>query len=209
MNQKSLDISKVIVGGVITDMPTSRSEAISLGVKRYYTSKPCPSGHVTYRYTAGGGCAECQALRAKQRYDGGWRQDTTSRNQINARWNASTKALAAKQRWRERNPKRAWCVHIRTGMRERAARKGVVFDITVAYLESITPEVCPVFGTPFSFINNGKLSYSSPSVDRLRPDQGYVRGNIRVISMKANSIKSAYTADDVARVAEWMRCEGL
>jgi hypothetical protein len=157
----------------------------------------------------GGGCAGCYAARAKQKYDGGWRQDTTNRKQINARWNASTKGLAAKQRWRERNPKRAWCVHIRTGMRERAVRKGVPFAISVVYLESITPDVCPVFGTPFNFINNGKVASDSPSVDRLRPELGYVEGNLRVISMKANNIKSAYTSADVARVAEWMREEGL
>ena len=190
-------------------MPTSRAEARYRGLKKYFSGKPCPSGHITYRYVAGGACAECQAIRARQKYDGGWRQDTTNRKQVNARWNASTKGLAAKQRWRECNPKRAWCVHIRTSLRTRALSKGVPFDISVEYLAGITPDKCPVFDTSFSFINNGKMTSDSPSVDRLRPELGYIEGNVRVISVKANNIKSAYTAADVARVAEWMQGEGL
>jgi hypothetical protein len=94
-------------------------------------------------------------------------------------------------------------------MRTRAISKGIPFDLSVEYLASITPDVCPVFGTPFNFINNGKIAPDSPSVDRLRPELGYVEGNVCVVSMKANNIKSAYTAADVARVAEWMREEGL
>lgn len=209
MNQMNQFISNQTETEGITKMPASRAEARALGVKRYYTGKPCSYGHVTYRYVAGSGCADCVAARAKEKYDGGWRQDTTNRKQINARWNASTKGLAAKQQWRERNPKRAWCVHISAGIRTRAHKKGVPFNISATYLFSVTPDVCPVFGTPFSFINNGQMTPDSPSVDRLRPELGYVEGNVRVISIKANNIKSAYTANDVAKVAEWMRGEGL
>lgn len=205
----SLGTSKVIVDGVIIDMPATRAAAKSLGVKRYFTGNPCPKGHITYRYTAGGGCAECVSLRAKELYAGGWRQDTSNRKQINARWNVSNKGMAAKQRWREKNPKRAWCVHIINGMKRRATQKGVPFDITPVQLLDITPDRCPIFGTEFSFINNGVMTAESPSVDRLNPKQGYVVGNVVVISMKANNIKSAYAADDVAKVADWMRGMGL
>ena len=209
MNQTKSSISKATVTKATTDMPTSISEAKALGAKRYYTGKPCPKGHVTHRYTAGGGCAQCISIRAKQKYDGGWRQDTTNRKQINARWNASTKGLAAKHRWRERNPKRAWCVSICAGMRDRAKAKGVLFDVSAAYLESITPDTCPVFGTAFSFINNVKMTSDSPSVDRLRPELGYVGGNIVVVSMRANAIKSAFTSAEVLKVAQWMEEQGL
>lgn len=206
MNQS---ISSLTATGDITELPSSRAEARSQGIKRYYTGKPCPKGHMTYRYTAGGGCAECQAVRMKEKYEGGWRQDTTTRKQINARWNVSNKGMAAKQRWRERNPKRAWCVHMLNGIRRRAAAKNVPCTLTVSELVELMPDKCPVFGVEFSFINNGKMTPDSPSVDRLIPSRGYVKDNVAIVSMKANAIKSAFTSDDVLRVAEWMKENGL
>jgi hypothetical protein len=94
-------------------------------------------------------------------------------------------------------------------MRDRAKAKGVLFDVSAAYLESITPDTCPVFGTAFSFINNVKMTSDSPSVDRLRPELGYVGGNIVVVSMRANAIKSAFTSAEVLKVAQWMEEQGL
>jgi 5-methylcytosine-specific restriction endonuclease McrA len=38
-----------------------RADAISLGLKQYFTGKPCPRGHVANRYVNGKGCIECSA----------------------------------------------------------------------------------------------------------------------------------------------------
>lgn len=206
MNQSILSL---VGDGDITKLPATRSEARALGVKRYYTGKPCPKGHVTYRYAAGGGCAECQAIRAKQKYEGGWRQDKSTRPEINARWNASTKGAVAKQKWREKDPKRAWAVYATGGAKSRARKAGIEFDLDHQYVLSITPDSCPVFGTAFKFIDNGHIVPESATIDRLKPELGYVRGNVAVISMKANNIKSRYNASDVAKVAQWMYEQGL
>jgi ribosomal protein L9 len=48
----------------------------------------------------------------------------------------------------------------------------------------------------------------SASLDRLNPSLGYIEGNVVVISMKANAIKNAYGAQDIARVAEWLEEQG-
>lgn len=50
---------------------------------------------------------------------------------------------------------------------------------------------------------------ASPSLDRVNPEWGYEPGNIAVISLAANRIKSSATADDLERVAAWMRLQGL
>lgn len=209
MNQTSLGISKVIVDGVSIDMPTTRAAAKAKGIKRYYTGKPCPKGHMAYRYAAGGACSECQAARAKEKYTRGWRQDTTTRKQINTRWNTSGKGAVAKQRWREKNPKRAWAVYATSGAKFRATRARMPFDLDSTYILSITPDVCPVFGTEFKFIGNGQITPDSATLDKLKPELGYVRGNVAVISMKANAIKNAFTSEDVLRVGQWMQERGL
>ena len=101
-------------------------------------------------------------------------------------------------RWRRRNAKKAW-----------AKEAGIPCEIDAAYLISITPERCPVFDTAFIFLGNKKILPTSPSVDRLNPALGYVPGNVVVISMKANSIKSAYGSKDLFKVADWLWEYGL
>jgi hypothetical protein len=43
-----------------------RDEARALGLKRYFTGKPCKHGHVAERY-AGGPCVECREQRREWR----------------------------------------------------------------------------------------------------------------------------------------------
>lgn len=38
---------------------TSRQEAISKGLGRYFTGSPCKHGHITQRFTSSSGCVEC------------------------------------------------------------------------------------------------------------------------------------------------------
>lgn len=86
----------------------------------------------------------------------------------------------------------------------RANRAGVPFDILP--LDIVIPSHCPIFGTPLTS-PSGKRggSPSSPSLDRIIPTAGYVRGNIEVISRRANMIKNDATAAELERVAKHIR----
>lgn len=44
----------------------SRKNALDLGLKRYFTGKPCPHGHVCERYVSGWVCCECALLGSKK-----------------------------------------------------------------------------------------------------------------------------------------------
>ena len=46
----------------------TRSEAKAAGLKRYYTGKPCPHGHVAERQTSDGGCCKCKRERGVKWY---------------------------------------------------------------------------------------------------------------------------------------------
>ncbi len=109
------------------------------------------------------------------------------------------------KRWRERNPKWSWVVSAVGGARQRSKQRDYEFNITNEYVMSITPDICPVFGTTFTFVGLIKQQPCSPSLDRLDPNGGYVVGNVAVISMKANSIKSDATTAEVARTLVWMK----
>ena len=70
------------------------------------------------------------------------------------------------------------------------------------YLKSIAPKNCPVFGKRLTTGN--KFSHDwSPSVDKIIPAKGYVRGNIQIISYLANKMKQDATPEQLKQFAQW------
>lgn len=73
----------------------------------------------------------------------------------------------------------------------RAKSAGLPFNLYFGDLK--IPKRCPVF--KFEFVNGNLkqgLNGGNPrsiSVDRIAPEKGYVKGNVVVVSMKANDIK--------------------
>jgi transposase-like protein len=102
------------------------------------------------------------------------------------------------KRWREQNPELTLLRHARS----RAKRKGIVFDLRE---EDITvPLNCPVLGIPLC-AGDGKFGPSSPTLDRHDPVKGYVRGNVAVISFRANLLKNDATIEELEAVIHWMK----
>ena len=62
--------------------------------------------------------------------------------------------------------------------------------------------MCPVLGIPL-VIGEGACSDNSPSIDRIIPELGYVKGNIKVISRRANRIKNDATPDELFKVWQY------
>ena len=116
-------------------IPKTRKEAILLGSKHYFTSKPCANGHVCERVTKSKVCVECNrarsdAIRPKIRekakeYARQWRLDNLERSRELAREGAKRNPLgrrAAGKRWRENNPERAKELSRKDRERHRVAR---------------------------------------------------------------------------------------
>lgn len=77
-----------------------------------------------------------------------------------------------------------WAVRQRA--KKRAWKLGIAFDLP---LQAVTiPVFCPVLGVRL-VIGEGRLP-ESPSLDRINPYKGYVVGNCRVVSDRANRLKS-------------------
>jgi len=82
-------------------------------------------------------------------------------------------------------------------VRSRAKKNGIVFDLTRDDIQ--LPDKCPIFGTPL-IKGVGRLTNDSPSIDRINPARGYVRGNVVVVSNRANSMKREATIEDLKRM---------
>lgn len=83
----------------------------------------------------------------------------------------------------------------------RAKKKGIPFDLSPDDFE--IPDMCPVFEHPFE--PPKKNSWWSPSLDRVVPTLGYVKGNVQVISMRANALKSDASPEELEKVAAYAR----
>jgi hypothetical protein len=91
------------------------------------------------------------------------------------------------------------------GAKYRAKERGLPFKITIEQiLELIGDGICPALGTPFD-INSKRVKNESATLDRFIPKLGYTKQNCAVISSLANKIKSCASAEQVQRVATWMK----
>lgn len=104
-----------------------------------------------------------------------------------------------------RNPKATWAKYAVRDAKKRASKKGVPFDLASRDIVPLLADICPVFGTPFQYGGNGKIRPESPALDRIKPELGYVKNNVHIISVKANNIKSAYKSEDIMKVATWLQ----
>lgn len=108
-------------------------------------------------------------------------------------------------------PRTAKQTHIRKyfdNARSRAIKNNLEFDITPEYLETIATDVCPIFNESFEWgsakLGKGKQNLTTPNLDRIIPELGYVQGNVAFISVKANRIKSNGTMEDHYKIADWI-----
>jgi hypothetical protein len=85
--------------------------------------------------------------------------------------------------------------------KRRAKIKGIPFDIVRQ--EIIIPRFCPILGFELS-VGDGSSHQQSPTLDRIDNALGYVSGNIWVISMLANTMKSFASVSDLRAFARWV-----
>jgi actin-related protein len=89
--------------------------------------------------------------------------------------------------------------------KRRAVKNGLPFDLDIS--DIVIPCVCPVLGIPIKRDGNPQNKNNSPSLDRLDNAKGYVKGNVRVISWRANHIKNDSTLEELRKVLEYVERE--
>jgi hypothetical protein len=85
--------------------------------------------------------------------------------------------------------------------RQRAKKENVLLTITKNDFE--IPELCPVLGVPLTPGTRANHDYS-PTLDKVIPELGYVKGNVQVISHRANRIKSDSTLDELKKLVVYL-----
>ena len=81
--------------------------------------------------------------------------------------------------------------------KNRSSLKGLPFNIQ---LSDITiPDICPVLGIKIK-AGDKFVGDCSPTLDKIVPSLGYVKGNIRVISHRANRLKCDATVEEIEMI---------
>lgn len=98
--------------------------------------------------------------------------------------------------------------YIFTTIKSRAKKIGIEFNIDATDIK--IPSICPILGIPiFKKIkgdgnsNKGPRA-TSPSLDRIDNTKGYIKGNVQVISSKANAMKNNATPEELLQFAFWV-----
>jgi hypothetical protein len=138
-------------------------------------------------------CKACTLTTVKkwQRAHPNYLREWTAKNPERARLN-----------WRKGYEKRTPEFSLFHWAKHRAKVGGLPFSLSLS--DIIIPKVCPVLGIKLER-GKGKCHPGSPTLDKLIPERGYVPGNVSVISLKANNIKSDGTIVELEAVLSWLK----
>jgi len=87
--------------------------------------------------------------------------------------------------------------------RSRSRQKGTEF--TIVKEDIFIPEICPILG--LELVKGDGYLPNSMSLDRIDNTKGYIPGNVRVISRKANLMKSDLTIELLEKIIKYIKNE--
>ena len=125
-----------------------------------------------------------------------WKKNNPEK--VSASWteyNARPEVKERKQQWQEEHKSKSvlteeqYLKEMLRHAKDRATKAGLPFNLELEDL--VIPEKCPILETPISWRNSIRWQHPEnvPSIDKIVPDKGYVKGNVCIISMMANTMK--------------------
>jgi hypothetical protein len=124
--------------------------------------------------------------------------------QYNKKWRKQnqdkTKANADKYLEKKKDDPQYYLKKIYRERRRVAKQKGIPFDILFEDIGEV-PTHCPILGIK---LKHGDYQ-TSPSLDKIDPTKGYVKGNVHWISFRANRLKADATVEELCLLLEWMK----
>jgi hypothetical protein len=88
-------------------------------------------------------------------------------------------------------------------LKNRALRKNIPFEIK--YNDIVWNTHCPVFGYELIYDNLNNPKNESASFDKVDPTLGYVKGNVIIISHRANWLKQDSNIEQLEKIIKYMK----
>lgn len=145
-------------------------------------------------------CKECKIKTDSERRS---RDIESSRAKERAQYYKNRdKEIAAKKRYRKNLKEANYFKHFIMNKKKSMMRADITWDLDERYLRELFTGVCPVFGCAIHA--GGAKDDCKAELDRLIPSKGYVRGNVRWISSRANRLKSDASIDELKKILKYM-----
>lgn len=97
--------------------------------------------------------------------------------------------------------------HIRIALKNRKYSCKGKHDFTITINDLEIPSVCPLLGIPLTFGKGMKIRESAATLDRINSAKGYVKGNVQIISYRANRIKNDASLEELKKIGRWAENE--
>ena len=169
--------------------------------EKYYNDNcpTCAKSMQRRKRDLGKDCTQCTMSKIGKAYGEKRRANPTGKTQ-------SEHGKKYRQIQLEKNPFKFRLARTLASAKNRAKRYNVPFEITLQDLIDMFPtdNLCPVLKEPFIWGTKSNKELS-PSIDRMIPELGYVKGNIKFISYKANRIKNDSTIAILENLINYMK----
>ena len=86
--------------------------------------------------------------------------------------------------------------------RTRSNSKPRNIECTITIEDIHIPEFCPILGVKLDKVRSGSIY--APSLDRVDNTKGYVPGNVRVISRRANNLKGELNLQEALAIVTYL-----
>lgn len=162
---------------------------------------PKPLNNFSVRTDNGRRRNVCQACRTTQLNK--WNSANVERRRVAQRiYNALPKCKEQRRTYKKYMREHKYNLYLWRIVRERARKLQLPFTIEPS--DIVIPEVCPVLGIKLLPCRK-RIDDSSPTLDKINNELGYIKGNVAVISWKANRLKSDGTSEDHERIANYIK----
>ena len=147
-------------------------------------------------------CASCKKLLPIEQFYTN-RTETSNYNKV-----YSCKACMSlrQKQYRLQRPHQTVIIYIKSQLKHRLSVPKE-FNIDADYLKQIdTTDICPILGIPMRWHagrGTGKRQPNTKSIDRIDPNRGYIKGNVQIISWRANKIKQDATFEELIKLGKW------
>lgn len=154
---------------------------------------PCKNCGSNTRYISNGHCVDCS--KNNQKINGNpYSKKSQLKNKEKNSEKGKIKYRSDENRYKYMMLKRA---------EKRASEKNIPFDLLITDL--VIPEICPILGVKLVIGKTSGPDDFSPSLDRIIPELGYIPNNVKVISMRANRIKTNASIQDIEKVLLYLK----
>ena len=185
----------------------SRSEAKALGLKEYYTGKPCKHGHIAERYVSTRQCVECMRLRFD--YNKSWyetnREDIIEKKKVcrkanpeyhKAYYEANKESISEKSKARyEANPEVVFLR--RTLSRLESYMDGSKYEKILGYTqEEFVSHIESLWSEGMSWENRSEWH-----IDHIKPIKAFINEGITDVTIinSLSNLQPLWAKDNLAK----------